>query len=68
MGLSGAEIFFVFLVFIALLTFSIASIIRKQMDWKLRVFWLILVIAMPFIGMIVFWSYSVYERSFESIS
>jgi hypothetical protein len=68
MGLTGTEIFVIFLAYIALLAFSIASINRKQIEWKLRVFWLILVIAMPFIGMIIFWTYSVSERSFKSIS
>jgi hypothetical protein len=65
MGLTGSSIFAIFIAFVAVLLFSILTLVRKPMDGKTKIFWLLLMILMPLLGVVAFWGYTLFFQKIE---
>ena len=57
MGLTEGNVWMLFLSFLFVFVLSIAVLIRKEMDWKMKIFWLLLMIMVPFLGIFIFWGF-----------
>lgn len=57
MGITEGNIWMLFISFLTVFALSIAVLIRKKMDWKMKIFWLLLMIMAPFLGIFIFWGF-----------
>jgi len=57
MGLTEGNILMLFLSFLTVFALSIAVLIRKEMDWRMKIFWLLLMVMVPFLGILIFWGF-----------